>query len=170
MRIMLFIIILASGCKTQRNAVTASVTTDSSAYRMLDSIATENMKWERAYETLLATKSAETIIFDTLWGIKDTIINRVVFTDDGRIKSAEGRIRSVTTSRDMLASENTMLKDSLSWYSRKLQSDSTKVSEVIKYKEVVKIVRFIPWWVWLISAAGFVLWAYGLLPKRFRLT
>lgn len=144
--VILLIVLLS--CNSSRKSATTIQASDSTAYRMLDSVAQVNRVWAQEYEKLLQTKGVETIVFDTL--VRDSIIDRVVFRDDGRIASAEGRIRSVTVVRDELRSENGKLKDSLQEYKRRLASDSVTVREVVKVQTVNKRTVVFPWYFWLL--------------------
>jgi hypothetical protein len=90
--------------------------------------------------------------FDTVYIPGDTITNTVTITKEGEIK-ASGRVSAAYVSKSTLTriiSEYSRVIDSLKAVK---QTEQIRTVTKIEYKDKVKKVSFIPFWVWILFAA-----------------
>lgn len=158
--------LLLLSCKTTKYVERETVRVDSSWIEQnagLQSAITEIIEsYEKEKETWIKTG----ILFDTVYRDTGRIINKVTF-DNGRIKTAEGRIIAINTdlhekTAELLDAHSTI--DELSMKLEKTEAQLSKKQEVL-IKEVRK--SFLPWWVWLLILAGFLIRHYWPIIRTF---
>ena len=162
-KIFLALAILALvSCRTTREIVKEKVVVDSSVVERNERLERTLKETVDRYEAERESWASTGVIFDTTYLPGDTVREpaKVVFHDNGRIKSVEGRLRSVTLSEqertaELLDAHGTI--DSLVIeLDRKDAQLSKKVNTVTK--EITKTA--LPFWVWLLLLAGFLVRHY----------
>lgn len=148
----IFAILLLSffSCKTTKYIDRVKVVTDSTVIQQnegLKKVLTETIE---QYEKDKENWEKTGILFDTI-RLSDTVtVNKVVF-DNGKIKSAEGRIKAVNVelwekSTELLDAHSTI--DSLSIELERKEIQLSKKQETV-IKEVTR--KIYPWWLFLLA-------------------
>jgi hypothetical protein len=160
-----FLLLFAS-CKTIKYVDRVRTVTDSTVIEQNEGLQRTLAETIERYESQIESINKTGIIFDTVY--RDTgSITRVTFFDNGKIKSAEGRIKSISV--DLKDRETALLDahstiDSLAIeIERKDAQLSKQVTTVTK--EVKRTVY--PWWIFIICLiAGLLIeWKYKILKR-----
>lgn len=142
---------LFTSCKVTKYVDREVVKVDSSVIEQNEGLQRALQETIESYEKQRESWEKTGIVFDTLRQNDTVVINKVVF-DNGKIKSAEGRIRAINTELFEKSSELLdaySLIDSLSFENERKEAQLSKVTE----KEVIKIKR-VPahhYWLYLLA-------------------
>jgi len=107
------------------------------------------------------------VLFDTVYRDTGRVVNRVTF-DNGKIKTIEGRIIAINTDLHEKTVELLDAHSTIDDLSMKLETAETRLAK--KQDTVIKEVRksFIPWWIWLVMIAGFLVRHYWQKIIKFK--
>lgn len=159
----LFVCGVFSSCKTTKFIDRETVRIDSSMYEQNEGLQHALLETIQTYEAQREDWTKAGILFDTVY--KDTgslrVLNKITFYDNGKLKTAEGRILAVNTdlhekTAELLDAHATI--DELS-----LQLDKAEAQLSRKETSVVKQITKTraPFWLWLL------IFAAGILARHF---
>lgn len=158
-------------CTTTKYIDREVIKTDSSVIEQNEGLQRTLQETIQNYESRIESINKTGIVFDTLY--RDTgsaVISKVTFFDNGKIKSAEGRIKSISLDLQDKESElldaNTTIDSMGMELERKEAELSKKVTTVTK--EVKR--KFFPWYIFLLLPAGlFIEYRFKLIQRLIKL-
>ena len=157
---LIILIALLSSCTSSKSVF--KQTTDSTYLKEL----ADSVRVLRSENSRLTAEISEmqyaSVRFDTVYVPGDTVINTVTITKEGEVK-ASGRVSSAYVSKSVLTkivNEQNRVIDSL-----KELKEKVNVVTRTEYKDKVKKVSFIPWWVFLLCLPFLGLYVYEKIKK-----
>lgn len=157
-----------TGCRTIKYVDRVKTITDSSVVEQNEGLQRTLAETIERYEAERESWNKTGILFDTVY--RDTgSVMRVTFFDNGKIKSAEGRIKSI--SLDLMDKQSELLDahstiDSLSIELERQEARLSKTETVTKIEKR----KIFPWYLFLLFPAGlFVEYRFKLIQRLLKL-
>lgn len=155
----------AGGCRTIKYVEREKVKIDSSVIQQNEGLQQVLKETIEQYEKILETASKTGVVFDTVY--RDTgslkVVNKVTF-DNGKIKTAEGRILAVSQDLTDKTSELYDAHSTIDSMAVELERKDAQLSKQVTTvtKEVKRTVW--PWWLFIVCLVAGLIVEYRFSP------
>jgi hypothetical protein len=154
------IVAITESCGTTKHIRTEETVMDSSAFFEMERVYKAEHEFRLKIEQQLKEMTAAGVYFDTLYVPGDTVRQKVIIHADGRIE-AEGRLKAAYYSYNKI--QNTLHDLQEKYDSLEIVKQKKLIEKKVttKVKEVEKVKKIIPWWLYLLIIGGFAAGYYA---------